>query len=194
MKREYLDHVNRLLRPHAMRLANMVVRGVVQLANDAGMLQLLQVGALFGESIDNVEHFQPYGFSSTPLEGAEAIIVFPAGDRSHPIAIGTPDRRYRPTGGQPGDVNLYHSSGSKVTLMQNGDIQITPAPGQQVLAGGSPVQLALKSDVDALAHYVDNTLVLAVSTTGTATAQSGTATVATTTAPPASGTSVLKGE
>lgn len=135
-----LAQLERLLRPHATRIANMVTRGVVQLVTDSGKLQLVQVGALAGETIDGRggggEHMQTYGFSSVPLVGAEAVVIFPGGDRSHPLVICAPDRRYRPSGGSPGDVVVYNSAGAKVTL-SGANVIVQPGSGGAVLLGGS---------------------------------------------------------
>ncbi len=124
-----LDQIRQLLRPLANRIANTVARAVVELAADGGKLQLLQVGALVDETIDDAEHHQPYGFSSVPLAGAEAILVFPNGDRSHPIAVTVSDRRHRPTGGEPGQVGLYHYQGARLTMLEDGTVEIRSSIG-----------------------------------------------------------------
>lgn len=133
--RETLRQVGMMLRPIAARVANGVSRAVVQLVDDATKLQLLQVGALAGETLDEAEHHQPYGFSSVPLAGAEAVVVFPNGDRSHPLVVTVSDRRYRPTAGEPGEVTVHNHNGASVRLTADGDIIATPAPGRKVMLG-----------------------------------------------------------
>lgn len=137
MDRGMLDQLQHLLRPLATRVANAMARAVVNLVDDGKKLQILQLGVLAGETIDGAEHHQPYGFSSVPLAGAEAVMVFPNGDRSHPLVIVASDRRYRPTGGEAGQVNLYHYSGSKVTMLANGDIQLTPSGTGKTIINGA---------------------------------------------------------
>jgi phage baseplate assembly protein V len=134
--RDLLGQVGHLLRPLATRVANTVARAVVQLADDSTKLQLLQLGVLADETVDGAEHHQPYGFSSVPLAGAEAVVVFPCGDRSHPLVIAASDRRYRPTGGEPGQVTMHHYSGSVVTMRENGDIEVT-AVGNTIFHGAA---------------------------------------------------------
>ena len=131
--RETLSQLSHLLRPLATRLANTVARAVVQLVDDDKKRQLAQLGVLAGETVDGAEHFQPYGFSSVPLAGAEAVVVFPNGDRSHPLVVATSDNRHRPTGGEPGQVTMHHYKGAKVTMLENGDIEVTPGPSGEVL-------------------------------------------------------------
>jgi phage baseplate assembly protein V len=131
--RDILDQLGQLMRPIATRVANTVARGVVQLVDDSKKQQLVQLGVLDGEDVDTAEHFQPYGFYSVPLVGAEAVVVFPNGDRSHPLVVAVADRGKRPTGGQAGEVGIYGPTGARVIMMANGDIEVRPAPGHEVL-------------------------------------------------------------
>ena len=131
--RSTLDQIRQLLRPLATRIANTVARGVVQYASDGTKLQLLQVGALEDETLDDAEHHQSYGFSSVPLAGAEAVLVFPNGDHGHPLVVAVSDRRHRPTGGEPGEVTMYSHTGARVTMLASGDIEVQPGPGGEVL-------------------------------------------------------------
>lgn len=147
--RDTLGHVRSLLRPLANRVANAVARAVVHLVDDDKKLQLLQVGALADETIDGAEHHQPYGLSSVPLDGAEAVVVFPNGDRSHPLVVAVSDRRYRPTGSEPGEVTVYNNTGAKITMTKDGDIEVQPATGRKVLVrseGGDSEPLVTLSE------------------------------------------------
>ena len=129
---DLLAQIRHMIRPVSTRVANMVARAVVQLADDGRKLQMLQVGALADEDIPDAEHHQPYGFSSIPLEGAEAVLVFPNGDRSHPLVVAVSDRRHRPTGGVAGEVTMYHHAGARVIMKDNGDITVVPGAGGKV--------------------------------------------------------------
>lgn len=148
ISQDLLRQLEHVLRPLRLRIANMIVRGVVHLPDDAKKLQKLQVGGLAGETIDGAEHFQPYGFSSVPLAGAEHVTIFPNGDRSHPITIATSDRRYRPTGGEAGEVTVYNHTGAKSTFTKDGDIIATPAAGRKVIIKDSGDAGALPTKVD----------------------------------------------
>lgn len=157
--RDDLAQLRHLLRPLATRVVNTVARAVVQLVDDKKKLQLVQLGVLAGETVEGAgggaEHFQPYGFTSVPLVGAEGVTLFPNGDREHPLLIAVADRRYRPTGGEPGQVTLYHYSGSKMFMLANGNIEVQPGPGGEVLvrdAGGTVDRLVKKSEHDGHTH------------------------------------------
>ncbi len=114
--RDVFEQLRHMVRPIAMRIANSIARAVIQLVDDSTKQQLLQLGVLAGEDIDGAERFQDYGFFSVPLPGAEAVVIFPNGDRGHPLVVAVADRRYRPTGGQPGETGLHTDEGDEIRL------------------------------------------------------------------------------
>lgn len=130
-----IDTVNRLLAPLANRVRNMVSRAVVQVVDDAKKAQLMQLGILADEVKDDVERLQNYGFTSVPLDGAEAVVVFVGGKREHGIVIVTEDRRHRLRNLESGEVAVYDRTGSKIVLKTNGDIEVTPSSGVLKLVG-----------------------------------------------------------
>lgn len=116
--------VERLLRPLRRGLASMVARGVVQLVNDAAKMQALQVRILADETLDDVEHWQPYGFTAYPLGGAEALVLAVGGHRAHSVVISCGDRRYRLTGMEGGEVAIYTDEKDKIHLKRGRIIDI----------------------------------------------------------------------
>lgn len=156
--RDVIEQLRHLLRPIATSVRNMAARAVVELVNDGTKLQLVQLGVLDGETVDDGEHCQPYGLTAVPLPGAEAVVIFPGGDRSHPLVVSVSDRANRPTGGESGDVTLYSpvsQTSARVILLASGDIEIHPAPGHEVLIrdeGGSIDRLVKKSEHDGHTH------------------------------------------
>lgn len=160
--RHMLDQLRHLVRPLASRVANVAARALVHLVDDSKKMQLIQIGVIEDETADDAEHFQPYGFYSVPLPGAEAAVIFPNGDRSHPIAVVVSDRSKRPTGGESGEVGVYGPTGARITMMANGDIEVQPAPGRDVLireAGGSAVELATTLDLDILKSAIASAVI-----------------------------------
>lgn len=153
LTREMIDQLSHLLRPLRTRVANTVARAVIRNVDDSTKMQLLQIEILKGEIRDGAEHVQPYGFASVPLAGADtAAVIFPNGDRSHPLVVSVADRRYRPTGGEPGQVTVYNHTGAKITLTKDGDIVATPAPGRSVLVddGSGAAPLPTMADFNGL--------------------------------------------
>lgn len=138
-----------LLRPISVRVANLARRATVQLVDDTGKLQTLQIGDTPGGPYDGCEHVQPFGFTSVPLEGADtAIVVFPNGDSRHPIVVSVADRRYRPTGGDPGTVTVYNHTGASITINKDGDIVARPASGRKMLVDDGSGAAALPTMAD----------------------------------------------
>ena len=82
-------------------------------------MQALQVEILKDELNDQIEHFQPYGFTSAPLEYMDALVHFLSGDRSHGIVSVVADRTSRPLTLGEGDVAIYHSSDTQLTTAVN---------------------------------------------------------------------------
>jgi phage baseplate assembly protein V len=105
-------------------IANLLARGVVALGNSASKLQSLQLRLTAGEVKDNMEHLEPYGFTASPLEGAEALAGFFAGDRSHGVVIVVSDRRFRLKGLKPGEVAIYTDEGDRIHLKRGRVIDI----------------------------------------------------------------------
>lgn len=150
-----LAQIQGLLQPLRTRIANTVARAVVQYVDNSTKMQILQLGVLEGETVDDCEHFQGYGFMSVPLPGSEAVVLFPNGDRSHPLVVGVDDRRHRPTDWDEGDTGLYNSAGSVVRLKANGDIEVNPVSGGKVYIrsdGGTAEELVKKSEYDSHIH------------------------------------------
>ncbi|GAB1617167.1 phage baseplate assembly protein V [Pseudomonas sp. NGC7] len=104
-------------------LASVLARGVVVLANSARKLQALQLRITAGEVKDDVEHLEPYGLTSCPLPGAEALVGF-ISDRSHGVVIMVSDRRFRLQGLQPGEVALYTDQGDSLVFRRGRVIEV----------------------------------------------------------------------
>lgn len=177
MKSLLFRELRMLLRPLETKIANVVARAVIERVNDAGGLQSLQVGVLEDEPVEDAENFQAYGLTSKPTAGAEAVLLFPNGDRSHPLVIAVDDRRYRLTGLADGEVALYSEHGQTVHLKADGSVEVTGTE-VRLAADDADDPVIRKSDLDQfISTYNGHTH--QVATTGTAAAQSGTAAVVT---------------
>ncbi|MFM0495587.1 phage baseplate assembly protein V [Paraburkholderia caledonica] len=112
--------LGKLTAPLARAIQNMLVRGTVALANGATKMQTLQVKLLADDTPLPLEHFEPYGFTSRPKEGAEVVAAFFDGNRSHGVVIVAADRRYRLTTLEAGDVALHDDKGQSIVLGADG--------------------------------------------------------------------------
>lgn len=102
-------------------------RGSLVQATDKPKMQTVDARLFHNELIAGIERFQPYGHSAVPLppdqtgsKAAEVIVAFVNGNRAHPICLGVDDRRYRPTGGEAGQVGHYHYRGATATFRMSG--------------------------------------------------------------------------
>lgn len=122
----------KLLGPYARRLGNLVGRGVVSAVKSTSKMQTLQLRLMADEAKDNVEHFEPFGFTSKPLAGAEHLTLFLDGDRSHGVTVVVADRRYRLTTLADGEVALHDAYGNKVHLKADGTLDVIAAAKVQI--------------------------------------------------------------
>jgi phage baseplate assembly protein V len=127
-----MSDLAKLLGPMARRVGNLVARGKVLAANSASKMQTLQVALLAGETKDTVEHFEPFGFTSKPLAGAEHVTLFLDGDRSHGVTVVVADRRYRLQGLEDGEAALHDAFGNKVHLKKDGTLAIVASAKVQI--------------------------------------------------------------
>lgn len=110
-----IDQWRKFIAPLQRRILLMLARGVVQSVS-AGGLQKIQMTGLADEVLDGLEHLEPYGFTSKPKAGAEALALFMGGNRDHGVVVMIADRRTRPQGLAAGDVALWTGSGGQVKL------------------------------------------------------------------------------
>lgn len=152
--RDLLDAIARATEPLKNRLANSIARAVISRVDDSTKMQMVQLGVLAGETIDDGERFQNYGFSSVPLPGAEAVVIFPDGERGHPLVVGVDDRRHRPTSGTAGEVVMYTDEGDEIRLGR-GNVAVVKSGDIRLGSSSASDPVALKSDLDALKTWLD---------------------------------------
>lgn len=102
------------------QLLGLIGRAVVKSISAATKCQTVDVSLIAGEPKAGVEHLEPYGFTARANSGAEAVVLFPDGDRSHAVVVTVSDRRYRLKGLQTGEVAVYDDQGQSVTLTREG--------------------------------------------------------------------------
>ena len=100
-------------------IRNLLARAVIKLINPNTKNQTMQAGLLAGEIKGDMEHIEPYGFTSHPHPGAEGVASFFGGDRSHGVLVVVGDKRYRLQGLVEGEVALYDDLGQCVVLRRD---------------------------------------------------------------------------
>ena len=109
----------------ARRIENFFSRGVLESSDDSKKTQILKAELFEGEVGSDLEHPQEYGFTSRSLDGAEVYVIFPGGNRDHPIVVLTADKRTRPKNLAKGEVMVWHNAGHKIHLKNDGTIEAT---------------------------------------------------------------------
>lgn len=126
------------------RLDDMLARGTVSAADGTKKMRTVQVRLLADEVRDDLEHVEPYGFTSEPLddEQPEAFAAFFGGDRSHGIVFCVADRRFRLKPLKPGEVAIYDDVGQKIVLRRDGIEVETPGWLHATVSGAATVKAA----------------------------------------------------
>lgn len=103
------------------RLEDILARGVVTAADGTKKMREVQVTLIADEVRDDLEHVEPYGYTSEPLKDGkpEAFALFFGGNRQHGLVFCVADRRYR-LKIEAGEVALYDDLGQKIHLMRGG--------------------------------------------------------------------------
>ena len=102
-----LPDFKRLIAPITRKIFLLLGRGILQAIDNSEGTQKIQITALDGETISDMERFQEYGFETYPLSNSEVLSVFFNGNRDHGIAICVHDRRYRPKDLTEGEIVMY---------------------------------------------------------------------------------------
>ena len=95
--------------------------------------------SLFAGEVKEMERFQNYGFTSSPLASAEGVCVFAGGNREHGICLAIDDRRYRLKSIPSGGVALYDASGTKIVLSNDGKIEVNAETEVKVVSATKTV-------------------------------------------------------
>lgn len=123
----------RLLSPLWRRLRLLISRGVVRRSAAGRGMQRLQLDLLRGEARE-VEHMEPYGYTSRPLNGAEVVGAAVGGARGHFLALVASDRRHRRRGLEQGEVCLYTDEGDEIHMRRGRVIAVTAGSRVHVTA------------------------------------------------------------
>lgn len=107
---------------------------------------------------DDTPIMTAYGFSSRPKPGADAVVVYVAGNRGNGVVIATSDGRFS-VELAPGEVVMHADDGTKIHLQTGGKIAITSAGGIAItspkitLTGDLEVAGDVKAGTVSLKHH-----------------------------------------
>ena len=134
------------------QVLSLIGRAVVKSINAASKCQTVDVELLAGQGKVGIEHLEPYGFTSRAKSGAEAVVLFPDGDRSHAVVVSISDRRYRIKGLKTGEVAFYDDQGQTVTLTRNG---IVVDGGGKVITFKNAPKARFEMDIESTGQIKD---------------------------------------
>lgn len=134
------------------QVLSLIGRAVVKSINAASKCQTVDVELLAGQGKACIEHLEPYGFTSRAKSGAEAVVLFPDGDRSHAVVVSISDRRYRIKGLETGEVAFYDDQGQTVTLTRNG---IVVDGGGKVITFKNAPKARFEMDIESTGQIKD---------------------------------------
>ncbi|WP_300913003.1 phage baseplate assembly protein V, partial [Turicimonas muris] len=136
-------------------IQDMLARGVVTFSDGKTKMREVQCEFLAGEIRSELEHVEPYGFTSEPKTdgSAESFAAFFDGNRSNGVVLCIADRRYRITNMQAGEVAIYDDQGQKVYLKRD-EILIETPKNLTATVGGKTV-LTSVGNVDITAPKIN---------------------------------------
>ncbi len=134
------DELEKWIRPVKKRIANLLLKGILENVNTSSAYQVCKVYLQRDEIQNNVERIQEYGFTSIPEDGAQVLLGCLNGDRNQSIVLCVGDSRYKVTGSE-GDVILHSKGNNKVHLKADGDILIEVQSGKNINLGAVGKQL-----------------------------------------------------
>ena len=106
------------------RINTLISRAILHKTDSEPGVQTLQLRILADEDMQDVEHVEPYGYTSRPPAGAEGIVLNVAGQRGACVGINFGNRGVRVTGLKTGEVCVYSDEGDKITLMRERKIKV----------------------------------------------------------------------
>ena len=152
---DIVDALNRFLHPLKVKISLMVARAIVRVISDAEQVQKLQL-TVMGDTVDDAERFEEYGYASKPLANSEALALFIGGNQDLGIVVAVHDRRYRPRDLSGGDSKMYtygNSASNKHHVWLKGATREVDIQGDHVTikdnGGGSVTIEATSVIVDA---------------------------------------------
>ena len=120
------------------RLIALFTRAEVVGVTEGSALRKLQIKGMGGLVRSEVEHAEPYGFTSRPFVGAEAFVGNVNASSDHAVALIVTDRRYRPITLASGAVAMYHADGYGI-LLDATKVSIGSPTGTPIDLGGNTI-------------------------------------------------------
>lgn len=119
------NFINRKQQGLKNRIMNLIGRCVLAAVTDSKKMQEVKVTILEGETKDEIEHFQNYGFTSHAPKNSEGLAISLNGNRDHTVVINIDNREFRIKSLAEGEVAVYNKFGAKTVYKSDGSIEHT---------------------------------------------------------------------
>lgn len=110
------EQINRMVR----RLLSTFLRGRVNVSDDSGTTQLVQIKINDLETVDSIPRMTEFGFTSHLPQGSDVLVLFVGGDRSNAAALASNHAASRPIGLAEGESAVFNQVGIKIYLSTSG--------------------------------------------------------------------------
>ncbi|KIP18303.1 phage baseplate assembly V family protein [Burkholderia sp. MSHR3999] len=108
----------------AMSKIRLAFRAVISIVGSDSGVQLIQGQGVAGETLQDNELFQHYGFTSNPPAGTMAIVIPVGGKTAHGVIVATEHASARRKSLASGEVAIYTSEGDSIVLRHGRIIDI----------------------------------------------------------------------
>lgn len=99
-------------------------RALIKRVNASTPTAKIQVDGLSGETGQDFELMQSFGFTSNPPVDTQAVVLALGGKTSHSVIIATENGAYRVKSLQSGEVAIYNQDGAQITLKKGKIIDV----------------------------------------------------------------------
>lgn len=114
--------IERLLNPIKLRIRLMIGKCIITACGG----KTADLALLAGESRDDVDFYQQYGFSSRPTGKVSGVALFIGGSRDNGVVVASRgDDGDMGVSLEPGEVAVHSKFGSKIHLKKDGTVEIS---------------------------------------------------------------------
>lgn len=129
------------------RIQLTIGKGRVTAIDDSGSVQKVQAQLNGFETRDATPRLAEFGFTSNPPANSDVVFVFLGGNRTSGVAVATNHQPSRPTGLQPGEVQVYDLWGKSIYLTKDNGIVIDAKDTDITINNAKTVAVNASSEV-----------------------------------------------
>ena len=124
MSRQLNNFVNKKIKGLKDSIKSVISRFVLESTDASKKMQEVK-GEIYAEEVkEELEHFEPYGFTSRPPKGSEGLALSVNGNRDHTVIINIGSRQFRLKTLEIGEVAIYSQFDSYLIFKSDGSIEV----------------------------------------------------------------------